>query len=74
MVAGNEFIDHVEVMSQHAIHAGDLVHIHHNTWLWIGQTLEGREAVSGILYRKFVQPQGVLVPLSITPPAIWGVA
>ena len=73
MMAGDEFIDHVEVMGQHAIHAGNLARGYDNAGLRIGGTGEGGKAVGGVFHGKLVEPQGALIPLRITPPAVCGV-
>ena len=71
MVAGDEFIDHVEVMDQHAVHAGNFARLYGDAGFRIGGAGEGRKPMGRVFHRKLVQPQGPLVPLRVTPPPIW---
>ncbi len=73
MMTGDELIDHVEVMGQHAVHAGYFARLYGDARFRIGGAGEGRKPMGWVFHRKLVQPQGALVPLRVTPPPIWSV-
>ncbi len=71
MMARDELVDHVEVMGQNAVHAGDLASGDSHGRLGVRRAGEGGKTIRGVLSGELVQPQGPLIPLGITPPPIW---
>ena len=69
-MACDEFIDHVEVMGQHAVEADNLARDYAEAGLRVCWTRECAEPVGWVFLGKLIKPQGAFIPLRITPPPV----
>ena len=72
MVAGDEGVDHIEVMRRHAVHRRNLASLNDNARLGVVGRGERRKPVRRIFDGELVQPQRPLVPIGETLPAVGG--
>ena len=71
MMRGDKRVNHIEVMRQNTVHAGNATRLHPQTRLWVARAFERRKPVGRVLGREFIQTKRALVPFGKAPPAVW---